>query len=88
MGAVDPEALMDQAVRAAGGCCVRDLVGPNPCFENADYLFQGDNIVAEFKSLEKDFLSDRTVSEKIHILYNRWVQEGKDVPLIIECFRS
>ena len=79
---LDPESLMDEAVIAAGGRCVRDLIGVNPPFDNADYLFAADNVVGELKSLEKDFLSDPTVQKKMHILYNRWVDEGKDVPIV------
>lgn len=82
MKPLNPESLMDQCVRAADGVCVRDLVGANPTFDNADYLFRNDDVVAELKSLEKDFLSDPTVHEKMHLLYNRWVNEGKEVPLI------
>jgi hypothetical protein len=82
MLALDPESLMKKAVCAAGGRCVRDLVGPNPTFDNADCVFPSDNVVGEVKSLEKDFLNDPTVHEKIHVLYNRWVDAGKDVPII------
>ncbi len=82
MQLLDPEPLMDEAIRAAGGRCVRELVGANPSFDNADYLFPIDNVVAELKSLEKDFLRDPTVGEKMHVLYNRWVDEGKDVPIM------
>jgi hypothetical protein len=82
MQKIDPESIMDQTVLAVGGCCVRDLIGHNPSFDNADYLFQRDSIIAELKSLEKDFLGDPTVHEKMHVLYNRWVDDGKNVPLI------
>ena len=51
MPILDPEPLMDQAVRAARGRCVRELVGANPSFNNADYVFPTDNIVAELKEL-------------------------------------
>jgi len=74
--------LMDAAVRATGGQRIRELVGVNPSFDNADYLFPKDNVIAELKSLEKDFLSDSAVGEKMRELYNRWVDEGKDVPSI------
>jgi hypothetical protein len=73
---------MDQAVCAAGGRCVRDLVGCNVSFKNADYLFPSDNVVAELKSLEKDLLSDPSVGEKMHVLYNDWINKGYDVPII------
>jgi hypothetical protein len=83
MQSLDPEALMDDAIRVAGGRRVRELVGPSPPFDNADYLFPSDNVVAELKSFEKDFLSDSTVTEKMHILYNRWFNEGRGIPFIL-----
>jgi len=73
---------MDQAVRAAGGQRVTKLVDVNPSFDNADYVFPEDNIVAELKSLKNDFLSDPAVGVKMHELYNRWLDEGKEVPVI------
>ena len=82
MQPLDPESLMGQAIRAADGQRVTELVGVNPSFDNADYVFPEDNIVAELKSLEKDFLSDPAAGDKMHELYNRWLDEGKDVPFI------
>jgi hypothetical protein len=83
MQTIDTESLMDDAVRAAGGQCVREVIGANPSFDNADYLFANDDVVAELKSLEKDFLTDPTVKEKLHKLYNRWIDEGINVPAIL-----
>src|SRR5437899_7806865 len=82
MQPLDPESLMDQAIRAAGGQRITELVGVNPSFDNADYVFPKDNIVAELKSLEKDFLSDPAVADKMHELYNRWLDEGNEVPIM------
>ena len=82
MKPIDAEEVMDDAVLAAGGQRVSDVVGLNPPFDNADYVFSNDGIIAEMKSLEKDFLSDSAVTLKMHKLYNRWVDEGKDVPII------
>jgi hypothetical protein len=82
MQQINPETLMDRTVCAVGGQRIRELIGVNPSFDNADYVFPSENILVELKSLEKDFLNDRTVYEKMHILYNRWVDEGKDVPIV------
>src|SRR5213596_1464975 len=82
MDPIDTEQVMNEAVSAAGGRRVSDIVGLNPPFDNADYLFPADGIVAEMKSLEKDFLSDPATELGMHELYNGWVQEGKPVPLI------
>lgn len=80
---IDSENLMDEVVRALGGQRIRELVGENPRFDNADYLFTADNIISEMKNLEKDFLSDPEVDDKMHQMYNRWVDEGKSVPIIL-----
>jgi len=82
MQRIDSEKLMDEVVRAVGGQRVREIVGDNPPFDNADYLWMKDRIVSEMKNLEKDFLSDPAVSDKMHEMYNRWRDENKDVPIM------
>jgi hypothetical protein len=82
MQRIDSEKLMDEVVRAIDGRRVREIVGDNPPFDNADYLWTKDDIVSEMKNLEKDFLSDPAISDRMHEMYNRWVDEGKDVPLM------
>jgi hypothetical protein len=74
---IDSETILDGCVAASGGVRISSIVGPNPSFANADYLFEADNVVAELKSLQKDFLSDAATDEKMHALYNQWVRTGK-----------
>src|SRR6267143_2103314 len=76
----DSEKLFDQCVRAAGGQRVQEIVGSSPNFDNADYLFQSNNVVAEFKSLQKDFLTAPDVQMKMHQMFNRWVDDGQIAP--------
>jgi hypothetical protein len=73
---------MDEVVRAVGGQRVREIVGDNPPFDNADYLWTEASIVSEMKNLEKDFLSDPAVSNTMHEMYNSWLDEGRDVPIM------
>jgi hypothetical protein len=80
MQRIDSEKLIDEVVRVVGGQRVRELVGENPPFDNADYLFTKDNIISELKDLEKDFLSDPTVNDRMQEMYNRWLDEGKEIP--------
>ncbi|MES1147161.1 MAG: hypothetical protein ABUL49_00235 [bacterium] len=54
--AIEPE--LDKVVDAMGGIRVSTLVGLSPDFDNADYLFEAERVVAELKILEKDSFSD------------------------------
>jgi hypothetical protein len=76
----DSEKLFDQCVSAAGGARVQEIVGRSPNFDNADYFFRADNVVAEFKSLQKDFLTAPDVTRKMHHLFNEWAASGKVQP--------
>jgi hypothetical protein len=79
MQRIDSEQWMNEVIRSVGGQRICELVGANPSFDNADYLFLNDDVVAELKTLHKDFLSDPAVSDRMHEMYNRWLNEGKDV---------
>jgi hypothetical protein len=74
---LDSEKLFDQCVYATGGTRVQAIVGRSPDFDNADYLFAADNVIAEFKSLQKDFLTAPDVARKMHLMFNKWVGSGK-----------
>jgi hypothetical protein len=77
---IDSEALLDKCVAASGGVRVSSIVGAAPAFANADYWFERDSVVAELKSLQKDFLSDAAAEEKRHNLFKQWVDAGKVEP--------
>lgn len=74
------EKLFDDCVRAAGGRRVSELVGASPEFDNADFVFEQENVVAEAKSLQKDFANDPAIEHKMHLLFNEWVNAGKVPP--------
>jgi hypothetical protein len=76
----DSEKILDACVHASGGVRVSSIAGRAPKFESADYRFDSENVVAELKSFQKDFLSDPVKKEKMHLLFDDWVRAGKVVP--------
>lgn len=78
-GRINVEAAVDQCVRLAGGNRVTEICGDSPNFENADYFFSNDDVVAELKVLEHD-MGGLEFEEKVSALYTRWSDEGKVPP--------
>ncbi len=77
---LEVEPLVDRVVRLAGGRRVDELIGSNPTFENADYYFELDRVIAELKILEKDDSTDKKMQSKVRDLYTRWAYEGRVPP--------
>jgi hypothetical protein len=76
----DSEQLFDETVKKCGGIRVTEIVAKVPSFENADYYFDARGVVAELKSLQKDFLTAAETERRMHQLFNKWVDEGKVPP--------
>lgn len=76
------EPTFDKVAERLGGIRVTSLYRSPPTFDNADYLFREAGIVAELKILALDRSKDPHTQEKLHNLYNSWVQSGDRVPLI------
>src|SRR5713101_1016307 len=76
----DSEQLFDECVQKCGGIRVTKIIGNAPSFENADYYFGAEDVVAELKSLQKDFLAAPETEQRMHVLFNKWVDEGKIPP--------
>ena len=68
------EETLDEYVEEFGGELIKKNVS-NPDFDNADYLFKKYKIVAELKTLEKDFFSEDDYKKKLNELYAKWVEE-------------
>jgi hypothetical protein len=49
---------------------------------NADFVFQGFNVIGELKRLEKDQGEDKGMVAKIQLAYDRWVAQGKIQPIV------
>lgn len=48
----------DALVKATGGKIIAEIVGKSPRFDNADYIFPEEKIVAELKCLREDKSGD------------------------------
>jgi hypothetical protein len=75
------ESTFNEFVKEFGGELVSELV-PNAQFDNADYFFRAENVVAELKCFEKDLLQERDFITKVNSLWDGWVHKGivRDVP--------
>lgn len=69
------EETLDEFVEEFGGELIKKILS-NPNFDNADYLFRKYKVVAELKTLEKDFFTAENYKKKINELYAKWVKEG------------
>ena len=69
------EATFDEFVRTAGGVRV-DSLFRTPQFENADYFFSDDQVVAELKILETEFGSQPEFLTKRDELIRRHVEQN------------
>jgi hypothetical protein len=69
------EETLDDYVEEFGGELIKKILS-NPNFDNADYLFRKYKVVAELKTLEKDFFTAENYKKKINELYAKWVEEG------------
>lgn len=70
------EPSIDKYVVSFGGELIRDLISKSPDFDNADYLFSQYKVVAELKTLEKDFFLEADYKQKINSLYADWQARG------------
>jgi SEC-C motif len=72
---LDIESSFNEFVKEFDGELVSELIPSNPSFENADYLFRNDNVVAELKCLKKDILEEPGIKAKLNALYDAWVHK-------------
>lgn len=72
----DVEPLFDQFVQSTGGELIKNLIPHSPNFENADYIFRTENVLAELKCLQADFALPKAIQQKVHNLYRKWIGEG------------
>ena len=59
------EPLFDRIVELSGGKRVDSLLAQPPDWDNADYLFQESNVIAELKEIQKDLNADRELSQRL-----------------------
>lgn len=74
------EDTFDEIVRTAGGCRVTDLLPKQITFDNADYYFESEQVIAELKEIHYDANVDPELRKRISAVYNRHAESGA-VPL-------
>ena len=79
---MDVEAALTQRIGAIGGVHVRSIIGDSPSFENADFLFHADGVVAELKSLDEDKLFDERIIKAASDLYVQELANDANLPII------
>lgn len=74
---LDTEKTFDRFVWEFGGRRVSDLIGANPSFDNADYLFERVGVVAELKTLKTDFGKTQRFHDGILELSQKYLSSGR-----------
>lgn len=82
MKTLKTEEEFDTFVRLFGGEKVSDIVGASPDFENADYLFDKFNVIAELKCLEEDKIKSENLTKKASAIYMECFEQSK-APVIV-----
>lgn len=85
---INVEGEVALAVKAAGGEVLDESLPDKRDFENADYVFRNDGVVAELKRFEHDGIYDESFIDKASALYAKysamWQRQGRrDVPMVI-----
>jgi hypothetical protein len=78
---LDAEEIFDRVVDRAGGVRVDKYINEPIGWENADYYFERDAIVAELKEIVSDPAEDQQLTERISTIYNRYADRG-EVPVV------
>lgn len=73
---IDVEQQLSQCVQAIGDRLVPDLVGLSPSFDNADYLFDEFDVVAELKILAVDQMHEPR-NERFNPLGSAAIVDGR-----------
>lgn len=82
-GALENETMFEQAVLAAGGLRVTDMLPRNTNLgKNADFVFQSENVIAELKCLVHDPRDAVWFRASIDEKFKKWMIGGR-VPLIL-----
>jgi hypothetical protein len=72
------EATLDRFVALHGGIRVSELIG-NVQFENADYLFPNENVIAELKILETEFANTSAFKLKLNAMLEQFAKEKRTI---------
>ena len=73
---IDIEKEFHHIVRDMGGIVLSDVLPKSPSFNNADYVFHDQKIVAELECLEEDKYGDPSTARRIFLLWGQWRTKG------------
>lgn len=73
----DSEKFFDRFVDQVGGKRVAVLIAKNPTFDNADYLFEPANVIAELKCLRTDFAAAPEFKQRTVELAGDYIGNGR-----------
>ena len=79
--AIDIEATWNKAVRRLQGIPLSEFVDGPMNFENADYIFPHDKVLAELKILEHDRIREPHMVNKVSALYREELRLGRAPPV-------
>ena len=71
------EETFDRFVKNFGGQKISDLLPGDPRFQNADYLFGNENVIAELKTLQTDFGATDSFRDKHIELVKKYLSENR-----------
>lgn len=72
---VEVEPLMQKFVRFLGGLVVHDVIPEPRNFQNADFAFPDQGVIAELKEIETEFSTAPAFREGLKILFHNLLQE-------------
>lgn len=75
---MDVEAMLTKAIKPLGGVALRSIVGSSPPFENADFLFRTQGVIAELKCLDVDQIRQASAMDKATKAYLEEVFAGRE----------
>lgn len=75
--ALPTERTFDRFVQNVGGQKISDILPGNPSFQNADYLFRNENVIAELKTLQTDFGITDSFRDKHIELLKKYISDDR-----------
>lgn len=75
---IDIEGEFNKVIKDIGGdLVINRLPQESPNFENADYVFEKENVIIELKILQKNYSEDEETQKKIQAKFDKWMNESK-----------
>ncbi|MBE9095756.1 hypothetical protein [Tychonema sp. LEGE 07203] len=75
--ALPTETTFDRFVQNIGGQKISDILPGDPSFQNANYLFRNESVIAELKTLQTDFGTTDSFRDKHIKLLEKYISDGR-----------